>query len=130
MTARSSYDKAAIALGVAALASLASLALSGDLRFVLLDGAAIIVTVVLGLLAILAGVASLSSLARVTGAVFVAAAVLQVVLVSLRETWLGGSTSTSALWLGLGVGLLAISWGARAASTTRHQMTENIDAGN
>lgn len=118
MTARSSYDNATVALGVLSLASLSSLALTGDLRFAVLGGAAVGVAVALGVLAILAGLAALPWLAAATGAAFVAAGVLQVVLVSLRETWLGGNTSTSALWLGLGVGLLVLSQ-ARRTTTGR-----------
>lgn len=116
MSARTRYDTAAIALGVASLASLGSLVLSGDLRFAVLEGAAIGIAVILGSLAIIAGLAALPRLAAATGAAFVVAAVLQVVLVSLRETWLGGNTSTSALWLGLGVGLLVVGLAPRRAT--------------
>lgn len=119
MTARTSYDNATAALGVVSLASLFSLALSGDLRFAVVTGAAIGVAGTLGVLAIIAGLAALPWLAAVTGATFVVGAVLQVVLVSLRETWLGGNTSTSALWLGLGVALLVLS---RANRTTADRM--------
>lgn len=122
MSAHTSYDRATVALGAASLASLGSLALSGDLRFAVVEGPAIGVAVVLGVLAVVAGLAAVPWLAVAVGVAFVAAAVLQVVLVALRETLLGGNTSTSALWLGLGVGLLALSPARRrTADAARHQ---------
>lgn len=106
MSARTGHDNATIAIGLVSLASLASLALTGDLRFAVVSGASIGVAIVLGFLAVVAGVAKLPWLSVATGAAFVAAAVLQVVLVTIRATWLGGNTSTSALWLGLGIALV------------------------
>lgn len=117
MTEWTKYDKATMALGALSVASLVSLALTGDLRFVLVEGAAIGVAVGLGMLALLAGMIARPRLATLTGLAFLAAAVLQVVLVALRETWLGGNTATSALWLGLGVGLVVVSLAARTPPT-------------
>lgn len=116
MSARISYDNAAVALGTVSIASLVSLVLTGDLRFAVIQGAAIGVALVLGALAIVAGLAALPWLAAVTGAAFVAAAILQVVLVTLRVTWLDGNTSAAALWLGLGVGLLVLARAPRRAT--------------
>lgn len=116
MNARTGYDNAAVAIGLVSIASLVSLVLTGDLRFAVVQGAAIGVALVFGGLAIVAGLAALPWLAAATGAAFVAAAILQVVLVTLRETWLGGNTSASALWLGLGVGLLVLARAPRRAT--------------
>jgi hypothetical protein len=102
------YDVATMAIGLASVASLVSLLLNGDLRFAAMQGAAIGVAVVLGVLAILAGAVMQPRLAAAVGLMFLAAAVLQVILVTLRETWLGGNTATAALWLGLGIGLLVL----------------------
>lgn len=118
MTPRGSYDNATVALGLVSLASLFSLLLAGDLRFAVITGPAIGVAVVLGVLAVIAGATSQPWLAAVAGAAFVVAAIVQVVLVSVREPWLGGNASASAVWLGLGVGLLVLSR-ARRPTTLR-----------
>lgn len=102
------HDRAALALGLTSLLSLISLVLRGDLRFAVVEGAAIGVAVVLGGLAVIAGWFARPKLSVVAGLAFLVAAVLQVVLVTVRETWLGGNISTASLWLGLGIGLLVV----------------------
>jgi hypothetical protein len=113
---RTAYDRAAVALGLASIASIVFAPLRGELGFVAFDGVgAIVVAVVLGALGGLAGWLVRPALAVLAGAAFVVAAILQVVLIATDTTWLGGQISTSSLWLGLGVGLLAVGLARRDA---------------
>ena len=102
-------DRAAVALGAVSLASV-GVAQARDRYQVLelLTPWSILLAVGLGLCAVLAGVTRRRWAATATGAVFLVAAVVQVPVWAGGDNWLGGNGSTAALWLGLGLGLLAV----------------------
>jgi hypothetical protein len=102
-------DRSAIALGVASLASVAVAELRDKYQVLeLRTGWSLAVAVGLGVCAVLAGLTGRRWAAAATGALFVVAAVVQVPVWASSDNWLGGNGSTVSLWLGLGVGLLAV----------------------
>ncbi|HEV2088452.1 MAG TPA: hypothetical protein VGR21_09080 [Cryptosporangiaceae bacterium] len=108
MTARRSVDRATIALGVVSILSLAFLPLEGDLGVIEWGAAGMVVAVVLGLAAVVAGLLGHRLLTLVAGGAFLVAALLQLAQAGRSPNWLGGNGSTVALCLGLGAGLLAL----------------------
>jgi hypothetical protein len=113
MIASVERDRAALALGVASLVSLVFLVVGGAFGFVTIRSWGIVVAVLLGLLAVAGGWTGRRTLTVVAGAGFVAAAVVQVVGWAGESNVLGGDGSTVSLWLGLGVGLLAVGLAPR-----------------
>lgn len=112
-------DRAVLALGLASLASVVFTAADGDpWEMVAMPGTAVVIAVVLGVAAGAAGVLRLRFLAVAAGVAFLAAAVVVPVEQSLGEKWIEGTGSTFALWLGLGVGLLAAGLAPRATEGT------------
>lgn len=111
---RGAYDRAAMALGVAALVAVVFALADGKFRFVTVRDWAILVLVVIGVGGIIAGWRALPTLATVIGVLSIGTAVLQVVLVGLRANWLGGSINTASFWLGLGIGFLIVGLLPRA----------------
>lgn len=106
---RSRLDRAALAIGLLALVAAATTSLG----YARLRGPGLVVTVVLGLLAVVAGWLALRLLALASGIGFLAAAALQIVQLGGRAGHvehgvLNGNASTFALWLGLGVGLVVL----------------------
>lgn len=101
-------DRAAAVLGVVSLASVGVAEARGRYQVLELGTWSVAVAVGLGLCAIVAGLLSQRWLAAVTGAAFLAAAVVQVPVWGSGDNWLGGNGSTAALWVGLGLGLLTV----------------------
>ena len=106
---RDRVDRAVLAIGLLALVA----GCATPLGYARLRGVGLVVTVVLGLLAMAAGWLARRQLALASGIGFLAAAVLQIVQLGGRagdveHGILDGNASTFALWLGLGVGLLAL----------------------
>jgi hypothetical protein len=102
-------DRGAVALGVASLASVGAAELRDKYQVLeLRTGWSLAVAIGLGVCAILAGLTGRRWAAAATGGLFVAAAVVQVPVWASSDNWLGGNGSTTSLWLGLGVGLLAV----------------------
>ena len=102
-------DRAALVLGLVSIASALFVFASGELEIVRVQVAGVVVALVLGLLAIAAGWLESPALALAGGVLFLVAAVAQLVLLAGGSGgFLGGNTSTFSLWLGLGVGLIAI----------------------
>jgi hypothetical protein len=110
---RTGLDQATLWLGAASLASTVFAVIGGQFQFVQVRGWGLAVAVGLGLVALVAGWASRPPLAVLAGAGFVAAALLQVVIWTTGGNVLRGNGSTAALWLGLGVGLLALGLAGR-----------------
>jgi hypothetical protein len=114
---RPRLDRAVFWLGVVALAMAAtSTMLSGEFDIFRIHGWGLLLTVVLGVLAIVAGAFAIRLLALVAAAGFLAAAVVQLVqldgyLGNLERGVFEGNLSTVASWLTLAVGLgvLALS---------------------
>jgi hypothetical protein len=102
-------DRAALVLGLVSIASAVFVFASGELEIVRVQVAGVVVAVVLGLLAIAAGWLESPGLALGGGVLFLLAAVVQIVLLAGGSSgFLGGNTSTFSLWLGLGIGMIAI----------------------
>ena len=102
-------DRAALVLGLISIASAVFVFASGELEIVRVQVAGVVVALVLGLLSIAAGWLESPGLALAGGALFLLAAVVQLILLAGGSGgFLGGNTSTVSLWLGLGVGLIAI----------------------
>jgi hypothetical protein len=101
-------DRAAVALGVVSVASVGVAQARDRYQVLELRSWSTAVAIGLGLCAVVAGVAGLRWLAAATGAMLLAAAVVQVPVWGSGDNWLGGNGSTAALWLGLGIGLLTV----------------------
>jgi hypothetical protein len=101
-------DRAAVALGLASLASLAVAQLRERFAILPLDSWSVWIAVGLGLAAIVAGLTRRRTVATATGAAFLMAAIVQVALWAAGDNWLGGNGSTASVWLGLGTGLVLV----------------------
>lgn len=101
-------DRAAAGLGVVSVASVGVAQARDRYQVLELRSWSVAVAIGLGLCAVVAGMAGRRWLAAATGAVFVAAAVVQVPVWGSGNNWLGGNGSTASLWLGLGIGLLTV----------------------
>jgi hypothetical protein len=105
-------------LGAASLLSLLFLLIKRELHFVEIPKAGIPVAIVLGVVAIAGGWLGSRVLTVVAGIGFAAAAILQVILQTAGSSLANGSNgSTLGLWLGLGVGLLAVGLTREPQST-------------
>jgi hypothetical protein len=102
-------DRAALVLGLVSMVSAVFVFANGEYEIVRVQVAGVVVALVLGLLAISAGWFESSELMLAAGVGFLVAAVVQLVLLAGGGGgFLGGNASTFSLWLGLGVGLIAI----------------------
>lgn len=102
-------DRAALVLGLVSMVSAVFVFANGEFEIVRVQVAGVVVALVLGLLAISAGWFESSELMLAAGAGFLIAAGIQLALLTGGSGgFLGGNASTFALWLGLGVGLIAI----------------------
>jgi hypothetical protein len=118
MTRIRSFDRAALTIGLASIASLVFVYEGLDeFRFIAVSGPAIAVAAVLGALAVAAGVSGIRVLALIAGLGFAAAAVLQLVATANGDDWLGADLSTMSFWLGLAVALLIIGAMPRTTPT-------------
>jgi hypothetical protein len=100
-------DRAALVLGVVSMVSAAFVFVHGTFQLVQVSAAGLVVAVVLGLLAVVAGWLDERTLMLAAGAGFLIAAAVQLVLLAGGGSgFLGGNASTFSLWLGLGVGLV------------------------
>jgi hypothetical protein len=109
MISPQALDRAAMLLGGVSITSAAFVFVHGDLQLVHIRAAGLVVALVLGLLAVVAGWLGEPALILATGAGFLLAAALQLgMLAGGGAGLLGGNASTFSLWLGLGVGLIAI----------------------
>ena len=103
-------DRAADALGIAGVVAVVFWPLTGDpWELVKIDTAAAIVTVLLGVAAVVGARRGLPTLAFAAGAGYLLAALLQLAQAGRASNWLGGNGSTVSYFLGLGVGLLAVA---------------------
>jgi hypothetical protein len=109
MKTRDALDRAALVLGVVSMVSALFVFVHGNYQLVQIRAAGLVVALVLGLLAVVAGLLEERALTLATGVAFLLAAVVQLgLLVGSGSGLLGGNASTFSLWLGLGVGLVAI----------------------
>jgi len=102
-------DRAALVLGAVSIVSAGFVFVHGTFQLVQIGAAGLVVALVLGLLAIVAGWLDERILMLAAGVGFLLAATVQLVLLAGgRSGFLGGNASTFSLWLGLGAGLIAI----------------------
>ena len=103
------FDRAAIVLGAVSIMSAAFVFVHGTFQLVQIGTVGLVVALVLGLLAIAAGLLAERTLMIAAGVGFLLAATVQLVLLGGGGSgFLGGNASTFSLWLGLGAGLIAI----------------------
>ncbi|WP_063745992.1 hypothetical protein [Kribbella catacumbae] len=116
---RDRLDRAAVALGAGAAASLLlSIAERAPLRLFSLGAVGVVVMLVLAAAALIGGYLHLRPVVILAGAGFAAAVVLQVVQASLGGTnTLGGDGSSVALHLGFAVGLLTVGLAPTTSSS-------------
>ena len=96
-------------LGGVSIISAAFVFVPGDWQLVKIRAAGLVVAFVLGLLAVVAGWLGEPTLILSTGVGFLLAAAVQLSMLAGGGAGLmGGNASTFSLWLGLGVGLIAI----------------------
>lgn len=108
MNSHERLDRAALVLGAVSIISAGFAFVQGDLQLVQISAAGLVVALVLGLLAIVAGRLGERTLILAAGAGFLLAAGVQLGMLARGASLLGGDASTFSLWLGLGVGLVAI----------------------
>jgi hypothetical protein len=109
MNSPKALDRAAMLLGGVSIMSAAFVFVHGDLQLVQVRAAGLVVALVLGLLAVVAGWLAEPMLILSAGVGFLLAAAIQLgMLASGGAGVIGGNASTFSLWLGLGVGLIAI----------------------
>ena len=109
MRSLDALDRAALVLGVVSIVSGVFVFVDGTFQLVQIGAAGLVVALVLGLLAVVAGCLDERTLMLAAGAGFLLAAAVQLALLAGGSSgFLGGNASTFSLWLGLGVGLIAI----------------------
>jgi hypothetical protein len=114
MNSPKALDRAAMLLGIVSIISAAFVFVHGELQLVQIRAAGFVVALVLGLLAGVAGWLGERTLILAAGAGFLLAAAVQLgMLAGGSAGLLGGNPSTFSLWLGLGVGLIAIGMVSR-----------------
>jgi hypothetical protein len=116
-------DRAAMVLGLVSIISAAFLFVHGTFQLVQIGAVGLVVAIVLGLLAIAAGLLAERTLMIAGGVGFLLAGATQLALLAGGSSgFLGGNASTFSLWLGLGAGLIAIG------SVPRPEMAEEMPA--
>src|SRR4029453_7752530 len=100
---------AAIVLGAVSIMSAGFMFMHGTFQLVQIGAIGLVVSLVLGLLAIAAGLLAERTFILAGGAGFLLAAGAQLVMLYGGSSgFLGGNASTISLWLALGVGLIAL----------------------
>jgi hypothetical protein len=126
MRTHDTLDRAALVLGLVSILSAVFVFVHGTFQLVQIGGAGLVVAVVLGLLAVVAGWLDERTLMLAAGAGFLIAAAIQLVLLGGGSSgFLGGNASTFSLWLGLGVGLIAV--GVAAVPEATEESVEATD---
>jgi hypothetical protein len=109
MRSLDALDRAALVLGLVSIVSGVFVFVDGTFQLVQISAVGLVVALVLGLLAVVAGCLDERTLMLAAGAGFLLAAAVQLALLAGGSSgFVGGNASTFSLWLGLGVGLIAI----------------------
>ena len=112
-------------LGAVSLISAAFVFVHGTFQIVQIGGPGLVVALVLGSLAVVAGWFNERTLMLAAGGGFLLAAGVQLGLLAGGSSGLlGGNASTFSLWLGLGVGLIAIGMGVPRPETAEETSFE------
>ncbi len=107
---RDRFDRAAIVLGGGAVLSLVfALTTSSNNNFVKVQGVALLIFPLFGLVAVLGGLTGRRPVVLASGVLFVLSGVLQLVQFGHSINWIGGNGSTFALLLAFGIGLLVVA---------------------
>ncbi|WP_427136334.1 Rv1678 family membrane protein [Pseudarthrobacter sp. S9] len=112
-------DLPVLALGGAALLSSVFTFSSGgpaQVEFVHIRGTGLVLLLICGVAAVIAGILRLRWLAIASGAALLAGALVQLLQADQSINWLAGDGSTVALLGGLGIGLLAVTLTPRTSS--------------
>jgi hypothetical protein len=110
-------------LGLVSIISAAFLFVHGTFQLVQIGAVGLVVAIVLGMLAIAAGLLAERTLMIAGGVAFLLAGAAQLALLAGGTSgFLGGNASTFSLWLGLGAGLIAIG------SVPRPEMAQEMPA--
>ena len=110
-------------LGLVSIISAAFLFVDGTFQLIQIGAVGLVVAIVLGLLAIAAGLLAERTLMIAAGVGFLLAGAAQLTLLAGGGSGiLGGNASTFSLWLGLGAGLIAIG------SVPRPEMAQEMPA--
>jgi hypothetical protein len=118
MKSLDALDRAVLVLGLVSIVSGLFVFVDGTFQLVQIRAAGLVVALVLGLLAVVAGWLDERTLMLAAGAGFLLAAAVQLALLAGGGSgFLGGNASTFSLWLGLGVGLIAIGIVAEPETT-------------
>jgi hypothetical protein len=119
MTARIGLDRATLVLGAVSVFSAFLALASEEWAVVRVHRGAVLVAVVLGLLAGVAGWLANRLLTLTAGVLFLVAATVLLVLLALHSSggYLDGNASTFSFWLGLGIGLVVIGLTPRDRTT-------------
>jgi hypothetical protein len=119
-------DRAALVLGVVSIVSATFVFVHGTFQLVQIGAAGLVVALVLGLLAVVAGWLDERTLMLAAGGGFLLAGAVQLVLLAGGSGgFLAGNASTFSLWLGLGVGLIAV--GLAAVPETTQESSDVTD---
>ena len=113
-------DLPVLALGGAALLGCVFTFSAGgpaQVEFVHIRGTGLVLLLICGVAAVIAGILRLRGPAIASGAALVAGALLQLLQADQSTNWLSGDGSTVALLGGLGIGLLAVTLTPRTSST-------------
>ena len=117
---RTSSGRSAVALGALGMVAPAfALTTSSNNNFVLVEGLALLVFPVLGLIAAVGGLTGRRAIVAAAGAGYAVTALIQLVQLGLDTNWLDGNASTFSLLLALAVGLLIT--GLLPEDTTTHR---------
>jgi len=118
MRSLDALDRAALVLGLVSIVSGVFVFVDGTFQLVQISAVGLVVALVLGLLAVVAGCLDERTLMLAAGAGFLLAAAVQLALLAGGSSgFVGGNASTFSLWLGLGVGLIAIGVVRRPETT-------------
>ena len=126
-------DLPVVALGGAALLSSVFTFTSGgpaQVDFIHIRGTGLVLLLICGIAAVIAGILRLRGLAIASGAALVAGAVLQLLQADQSINWLAGDGSTIALMGGLGIGLLAVTLTPRPTPATHPESTDQKGTAN
>ncbi|MCB5275675.1 hypothetical protein BJG92_03226 [Arthrobacter sp. SO5] len=112
--------------GAAVVSSVFTFSSAGptQVEFIHIRGTGLVLLLICGVAAVIAGTLRLRGLAIASGAALLAGALLQLLQAGQSTNWLAGDGSTVALMGGLGIGLLAVTLTPRPSSAADPPSTD------